>query len=153
VAPSPVDRSVLAEKALAEREDVVETQPSDLPAAPLAVPVFAPPGEQQPAAEFVSTTRKATISFNGEQVSLRVSSAMPKRKWKELHSEIRRIASVEWGDARKALDRGGMRERTLSGTVIFHERYGRKSNNQQSTRQKHRQELLELLKGVVDRYA
>lgn len=153
VAPSPVDRSVPAEKALAELADEVEIQPSDLAAAPLAVPVFLPSCEQQPAAEFVSTTRKATISFNGEQVSLRVSSAMPKRKWKEMHSEIRRIASIEWGDARKAVDRGGVRERSLSGTVIFPERHGRKGGNQQHARQKHRQELLELLKRVVDRYA
>lgn len=162
------DKSALAEvppAALpaAQAEPVAQTEPAQSakptsPApgiAPLRVKVETVQTEQESTPiltpTLVSNTRQATYSFSGERVTVVIHGEMSKRKWKDLHCQLRRISTIKFDDATSTNQNGG-RLRTLSGRVSFPERSGKKNKRKrENARQKHIEEVLEILKSVVER--
>lgn len=156
VAPSSVEATPQEETALAKEtalsayvEQTEPETPGTIPS-PVVVPEVRK-AEQTPI--LTSTTTNATYSFSGERVTIVVHGEMSKRQWKELHSDLRRVSTINFDDAHKSTSQDGRWVRTLSGKVSFPERSGKKNRRKrENARQRHIEELLEILKSVVEHY-
>ncbi len=143
---------------------IEETQSSDSKEE-LLTPIFSPvttpapssietTGPEQllapPSTIFFSDT---TLSLHGEWVVIRVKGDLSKRRWKELHSELRRTASINWGDATRAKHQDGRSERVLEGRIVFPKSTGKKNKKKrENSRAQHLEEILQQIKVVVSRH-
>lgn len=96
-------------------------------------------------------TPSARLSVAGNQVVIKVSGELSKRKWKDLHLELRRVNHINWSDASRAKGQDGPRERVLSGTISFPESKGKKNKKKRETqRTRHLEMLMQQLKEIVE---
>lgn len=100
-----------------------------------------------------SESRIASFSFSEERVSIRIKSHLSKRQWKDLHSRLRRVASITWDDVEKTTSQDGQRERILTGRVSYPDSRGKKNRKKrEAARLRHLDELLRQLKELVAIY-
>ena len=79
---------------------------------------------------------------------------MSKRKWKELHSQLRRVSFVTFDEAEKSQSQDGGRERILQGKITFPERKGKKNKKKrENARVRHLEMLNEQIQEIVDRFS
>lgn len=69
----------------------------------------------------------ASISVSGDRVTVRVKGTLTNSRWKALHQQLRRVATVSWDEAQKLKSENGGRERILTGAIVFPALRGRKS--------------------------
>lgn len=85
---------------------------------------------EQAAKQIVSSLGTLRILISGERVTVRVGSQLSNRKWKLIHSDLRRIPSILWDEAQKAKSAEG-RDRIVSGTIRIQPIKGKKNKNKQ----------------------
>lgn len=96
-------------------------------------------------------TPNARLSVAGNQVVIKVSGELSKRKWKDIHLELRRVNHINWADASRAKGQDGPRERVLSGTISFPESKGKKNKKKREVqRAQHLEMLMQQLKAIVE---
>lgn len=96
-------------------------------------------------------TPNARLSVAGNQVVIKVSGELSKRKWKDIHLELRRVNHINWADASRAKGQDGPRERVLSGTISFPESKGKKNKKKrEAQRAQHLEMLMQQLKAIVE---
>ena len=91
---------------------------------------------------------------SGDRISVRVRRDLSKRKWKDLHSELRRVQSVIWDNASNAVSEVGGRDRMLNGVILVPERKGKKNKKKrEGARLRHLESVKAEVQNLVKRYA
>lgn len=136
-APPPVEPVELVDETTDER--VTYTSPE----------LVAPARELLP---FVSRELGvAGISVSGDRVTVRVKGTLSNSRWKELHQQLRRVATISWDDAQKLKSEDGGRERILTGAINFPALKGRKSFQKDARENARRRR--QFIDSVLDRIA
>lgn len=91
------------------------------------------------------------ISVSGDRVTVRVKGTLSNNRWKDLHQQLRRVASVSWDDAQKLKSEGGGRERILTGAINFPALKGKKSFQKDARENARRRR--QFVDSVLDRIA
>lgn len=92
----------------------------------------------------------AGISVSGDRVTVRVKGTLSNSRWKELHQQLRRVATISWDDAQKLKSEDG-RERILTGAINFPELKGKKSFQKDARKNARRRR--QFIDSVLDRIA
>ncbi len=98
-----------------------------------AVPVVvqSPSLPEQVSKRIVSDHGALEILIFGDRVKVTVGRQLSNRKWKLLHSDLRRIPSISWDEAQKAKSSEGRDVRILSGTMRLQPLKGKKNKKKQ----------------------
>lgn len=101
----------------------------------------------------VSDAGTVKISLSGDRITLLVRQELSKSKWKDLHSQLRRVASVSWDNAERAESEDGKRDRVLEGVILIPERKGKKGKKKrEGARQRHLDAVSAEVQALVQRY-
>lgn len=93
------------------------------------------------------------LAREGEFISVRANKSLPKSKWKDLEQELRRYDFVAWEDAGKVVDQTGVKERILTGRIVFPELKGKKNRKKrEGARERHIRAVDETLELLVGNY-
>lgn len=85
---------------------------------------------EQAAKRIVSSLGALEILVAGERVTVRVGRQLSNRKWKLIHSDLRRIPSILWDEAQKAKSAEG-RDRIVTGMIRIQPIKGKKNKKKQ----------------------
>ena len=90
---------------------------------------------EQAANRIVSSHEALAILISGERVTVRVGRQLSNRKWKLIHSDLRRIPAILWDEAQKAKSAEGS-DRIVSGTIRIQPIKGKKNKKKQRAARK-----------------
>ncbi len=93
----------------------------------------------------------ASVSVSGDRVTVRVKGTLSNSRWKDLHQQLRRVATVSWDDAQKLKSEDGGRERLLTGAINFPALKGKKSFQKDARENARRRR--QFIDSVLDRIA
>ncbi len=127
--PEPIPELVWSADLPIEVSVESQTRTQEAVRAVTAVSHSASPLEQA-AKQIVSSLGALTILLSGERVTVRVGRQLSNRKWKLIHSDLRRIPSILWDEAQKAKSAEG-RDRIVSGTIRIQPIKGKKNKKKQ----------------------
>lgn len=116
--PAPV--SVFAQVETATVASIPIGTSEDLPAPEevRAIPVVDPSRvPDKPPAQSIFSNGAIEISVQGDYISVRVGRQLTNRKWKLLHSDLRRVPLIAWDEAQKAKSAEGGADRTVKGVL------------------------------------
>lgn len=108
----------------------------------------------EPAAKRILSSQGALeILITGDRVKVRVGRLLSNRKWKHIHSDLRRIPSILWDEAQKAKSSDGRDDRILHGTMRIRPLKGRKNKKKERAARKQQLEDFERkLQWLVERH-
>lgn len=96
----------------------------------------------------------ATISLNGERLSVCIGANLSKSRWKGLHSELRRIPHVVWDSAEKGEAQDGNRSRMLEGVIKVPQPKGKKNRKKmENAKQRHLEAVSAEIRRIVSQYS
>ena len=97
-----------------------------------AIPVVAQSAfPEQAAKRIVSEQGALEILLAGDRVKVRVGRQLSNRRWKLIHTDLRRIPSIHWDEAQKAKSSQGRDDRILTGTMKLQPIKGKKNKVKQ----------------------
>ena len=96
----------------------------------------------------------ATISLSGERLSVCIGANLSKSRWKDLHSELRRIPFVVWDSAEKGEDQAGNSARMLEGVIKVPPPKGKKNRKKmENAKQRHLEAVSAEIRRLVTHYS
>jgi len=96
----------------------------------------------------------ATISLSGERLSVCIGANPSKSRWKDLHSELRRIPHVVWDSAGKGEAQDGNRSRMLEGVIKVPAPKGKKNRKKmENAKQRHLEAVSAEIRRIVAHYS
>ncbi len=131
---------------------ISQTRMQELPGAVSAVSHSTSP-VQSGAKRIVSQKGALEILLTGDRVNVRVGRQLSNRKWKQIHSDLRRIPSILWDEAQKAKSSQGRDDRILHGTIRVRPLKGRKNKKKERAARKQQLDDFEKkLQWLVERH-
>lgn len=120
-----------------------------------AIPAVSPAeSSETPSSIIVSQTNAMQISITGDRIAVRVGSQLSNRRWKLFHSDLRRIPSISWDEARKASSIEGRADRTVEGTLRVQPIKGKKNRQKRRVaRQQQIDAIAGRLKELVEQHS